>query len=504
MSAGVRMSQARRYSRTTDLRAVSGPALETPPSTIAANVDIRRRRMYERSRFLVLAMGTDCAMILTAYCVSDLAYMTLKRGWSAAWLEKPQLGIFAALIFVFMNVLNHHYTMGEYLNVQAQPRRVFSQWNIAFIGATAAAFLGHVIEDSSRGVFVIFYATALGALFVGRAILHFFLREKSRLGEVTVSSALVVGYAADISGVLQKLDPQRDGVKIAAIRVLSNDPAEREAALADAVILARDLLPDDVIIAIPWERTDVIDECVTAFMRVPAALHLNFAADCVMSRFVTASGQNRLMLPALQLHGHSMSGFGAFLKRMIDMVAAAIGLVALSPLFLAIAIAIKLESPGPIFFRQQRYGFNKEPFRIWKFRTMSTVEDGADVRQATRGDPRISRVGAQLRRYNIDELPQLLNVLSGDMSLVGPRPHAIIHDQAFEPNVTLYARRHNAKPGITGWAQVNGYRGETDTHEKIIQRINHDLHYIDNWSLALDLWIIVLTFFSRKAYANAA
>lgn len=504
MSAGVRMSHARQYLRTTGLRVERGTALETPPFPIVANVDIRRRLTYERSRFLVLAMSIDSAMILVAYCVSDLAYMTLKRGWSAAWLEKPQLGIFAALIFVFMNIASHHYTMSEYLNVQAQPRRVFSLWNIAFIGATTAAFLGHVIEDSSRGVFIIFYATALSALFIGRAILHFFLREKSRRGEVTVSNALVVGFAADIAGVLQQLDPQRNGVKVAAIRVLSNDPAEREAALADAVIFARDLLPDDVIIAIPWERTDVIDECVTAFMRVPAALHLNFAADCVMARFVAASGQNRLMLNALQLQGRSMSGFGAFLKRAIDMVAAAVGLVVVSPLFLAIAIAIKLESPGPVFFRQQRYGFNKKPFRIWKFRTMSTVEDGAEVRQATRDDPRISRVGAQLRRYNIDELPQLLNVLFGDMSLVGPRPHAIIHDHAFEPNVALYARRHNAKPGITGWAQVNGYRGETDTPEKIIQRINHDLHYIDNWSFALDLWIIVLTFVSRKAYANAA
>jgi lipopolysaccharide/colanic/teichoic acid biosynthesis glycosyltransferase len=170
---------------------------------------------------------------------------------------------------------------------------------------------------------------------------------------------------------------------------------------------------------------------------------------------------------------------------------------------LALALAIKLDSPGPVFFRQQRHGFNKETFGIWKFRTMTVSEDGDDVRQARRNDVRITKLGAKLRRYNIDELPQLINVLLGEMSLVGPRPHAIIHDNAFEANVALYARRHNVLPGITGWAQVNGFRGETDTQEKITQRIEHDLYYIDNWSLALDLWILVLTLVSRKAYANA-
>lgn len=471
--------------------------------TPEASLERRFRLSRERLWFTSLALGTDCATILVAYCLSDLAYMTAKNGRSAVWLENPQLGIFVALIFGCSNLWRHRYAVSDYLNIAGQAQRAFIQWNIAFLAATTLAFLSHVIEDSSRGVFIIFYGAGLASLYFGRAALIYYVRDRARRGDVTASRALVVGFSPQIAGLLQRLDPLRDGVKVVSIRVLPTDRVEREAALAEAVEFARGLLPDDVVIAVPWAHTDVIDECLTAFMRVPAALHLDFDPDCVMARFAAAPEHNRLMLRALQLHGDPMTGVGGVLKRVADLAAASLGLLMLAPLLLAVAAAIKLESPGPVFFRQRRYGFNKEPFDIWKFRTMSTVEDGDSVRQATRDDPRITRLGAVLRRFNIDELPQLINVVFGEMSLVGPRPHAIIHDHAFEPNVALYARRHNVKPGITGWAQVNGYRGETDTREKITRRIDHDLYYIDNWSLALDLWIVVLTLFSPKAYTNA-
>ncbi|MBV9219830.1 MAG: sugar transferase, partial [Methylobacteriaceae bacterium] len=154
-------------------------------------------------------------------------------------------------------------------------------------------------------------------------------------------------------------------------------------------------------------------------------------------------------------------------------------------------------------FLQRRYGFNQQSFRIVKFRSMITSEDGADVRQAVRNDSRITRVGAFMRRWNIDELPQLINVLKGDMSLVGPRPHALAHNQHYERKIALYARRHNVRPGITGWAQVNGFRGETATEDRMRSRIEHDLYYIDNWSLWLDLRILALTLLSPKAFRNA-
>ncbi len=152
---------------------------------------------------------------------------------------------------------------------------------------------------------------------------------------------------------------------------------------------------------------------------------------------------------------------------------------------------------------QRRYGFNQQPFRIIKFRTMRALDDGAVIPQARRDDPRLTRIGRWLRRWNIDEIPQLFNVLTGDMSLVGPRPHALSHDHDYERRISLYARRHNVKPGITGWAQINGYRGEIDSDEKIRKRVEHDLFYIDNWSLWLDLKIIARTVLSPAAYRNA-
>jgi exopolysaccharide biosynthesis polyprenyl glycosylphosphotransferase len=180
-----------------------------------------------------------------------------------------------------------------------------------------------------------------------------------------------------------------------------------------------------------------------------------------------------------------------------------LALLLLTPVLIIAAVSIKLDSKGPVFFLQRRFGFNQNTFRIIKFRTMHTTEDGPVIEQARKGDPRITRVGALLRRWNIDELPQLFNVIKGDMSLVGPRPHALSHDREYERRIALYARRHKVKPGITGWAQIRGLRGETDTDEKMRDRVAYDLHYIDNWSLLLDVQILIQTIVSPRSYRNA-
>jgi exopolysaccharide biosynthesis polyprenyl glycosylphosphotransferase len=180
-------------------------------------------------------------------------------------------------------------------------------------------------------------------------------------------------------------------------------------------------------------------------------------------------------------------------KRLADIVLSATCLILLMPLLLMTALAIKLDSSGPVIFRQRRCGFNGRHFNIFKFRTMSVLENGEQVVQAKRNDSRVTRVGALLRRTSIDELPQLLNVLKGDMSIIGPRPHALAHDNEFMELVAKYAYRHHVKPGITGWAQVNGQRGETRTVSDIENRVELDLFYIDNWSLVLDAKILCLT-----------
>jgi len=197
-------------------------------------------------------------------------------------------------------------------------------------------------------------------------------------------------------------------------------------------------------------------------------------------------------------------GFNGLVKTASDYLIAAAALIVTAPLMLLIAIGVKLSSPGPVLFGQRRYGLDGRQITVYKFRTMTVQEDGAQVRQATKDDQRITAFGRLLRRTSLDELPQFINVLQGRMSVVGPRPHAVAHNEAYRKLIDGYMVRHKVKPGITGWAQVNGLRGETDTIEKMQQRIEYDLAYLRNWSLRLDLMIILKTvlviFGDRRAY----
>ena len=235
-------------------------------------------------------------------------------------------------------------------------------------------------------------------------------------------------------------------------------------------------------------------------MNLPVRVEL--APERVLDRFAELRLGRLGPMLTLNVLRPPMGHSGRAFKRVFDIVGASLGLILLSPLFLVVAMLIRLDSPGPALFRQNRYGFNQSPFRIWKFRTMRTQDDGPVVTQASRDDARITRIGRVLRRLNIDELPQLINVLAGQMSLVGPRPHAIAHNRFYEGKIDLYARRHNVLPGITGWAQVNGLRGATDD-AAMEKRVEYDLYYLDNWSLSFDIAVLFLTVFSRRSYRNA-
>ncbi|MGF1469606.1 MAG: exopolysaccharide biosynthesis polyprenyl glycosylphosphotransferase [Sandaracinaceae bacterium] len=196
-------------------------------------------------------------------------------------------------------------------------------------------------------------------------------------------------------------------------------------------------------------------------------------------------------------------GLGGVVKRAEDLLLGGLALAVLAAPLAAIALAVRLDSEGPVIFQQRRYGLDGEEFRCLKFRTMTVTEDGPQVKQATKDDKRITRVGAFLRRTNLDELPQLLNVLRGEMSLVGPRPHAVAHNEKYRELISEYMLRHKVRPGITGWAQVNGWRGQTDTLEKMVRRVEHDLYYIRHWSPWLDLKCLFLTVFGRRVWKNA-
>jgi putative colanic acid biosynthesis UDP-glucose lipid carrier transferase len=224
-----------------------------------------------------------------------------------------------------------------------------------------------------------------------------------------------------------------------------------------------------------------------------------FVFDLVQARFDDVKG-----IPVIAVCETPFTGVNSVVKRMSDVVLASLILLLLTPLMLAIAIGVKLTSPGPVIFKQRRYGLEGEEITVYKFRSMTVCEDGADVPQATKSDMRITPFGAFLRRTSLDELPQFINVLQGRMSIVGPRPHAVAHNEMYRKLISGYMIRHKVKPGITGWAQVNGLRGETETLDKMKARVEYDIEYLRDWSLFLDLWIIARTvlvvFKDRNAY----
>ncbi|UGQ47632.1 undecaprenyl-phosphate glucose phosphotransferase [Massilia endophytica] len=213
-----------------------------------------------------------------------------------------------------------------------------------------------------------------------------------------------------------------------------------------------------------------------------------YVFDLMQARFDNVGG-----MPVIAITETPFTGFNSMIKRASDIILASLILLMLLPLMLVIGLMVKLSSPGPVIFRQRRYGLYGDQIFVYKFRSMTVEEDGPNVVQATKNDRRVTPVGAFLRRSSLDELPQFINVLQGRMSIVGPRPHAVAHNEMYRKLIKGYMLRHKAKPGITGWAQVNGLRGETETLDKMEARIRYDLDYLRNWSLWLDLWIILRT-----------
>ena len=258
----------------------------------------------------------------------------------------------------------------------------------------------------------------------------------------------------------------------------------------------------EVYITLPLGSQPRIVELLEQLQGTTASLF--FVPDVFGISIIQGRLQDMNGVPVVGICETPFTGTNELVKRISDLVIASIIVVLISPLLLAIAIGVKLSSPGPVLFKQRRNGLDGHEIVVYKFRSMRTMEDGEVVRQATRNDPRVTPFGAFLRRTSFDELPQFFNVLQGTMSIVGPRPHAVTHNKEYRQIIKAYMVRHKVKPGITGWAQVNGQRGETDTVEKMRTRVEYDLEYLRNWSLALDLKIIAATirvlFFDRHAY----
>jgi Undecaprenyl-phosphate glucose phosphotransferase len=368
------------------------------------------------------------------------------------------------------------------------------------------------IEDQLARIWAVPFAIFAVSAFVAGRIIGFFILQMLANSQRLRRNIIIVGGGRQAQKLLAQLARERP--RINRVIGIFDDRTERVSKeLGDYPLLgnldalveyAHNNPVDDVIVTLPWSADERLLAIISRLRELPVNIHLG--SDLVGFRFPSRASYSYFGgVPMVQVVNKPLSGWNPAFKALEDLLLAIVILVLFSPVLLLVAIAVKLESPGPIFYRQKRYGFNNQVFNIYKFRSM-TDEPAGNVRtiQATRDDQRVTRVGRFIRRTSLDELPQLLNVLTGDMSLVGPRPHTVDHNEEYSKLVEGYFQRHRVKPGITGWAQVCGLRGETDTLEKMEARVRYDIYYAENWSLLLDLQILAITailgFTGKHAY----
>jgi putative colanic acid biosynthesis UDP-glucose lipid carrier transferase len=426
-----------------------------------------------------------------------------QRAWTAATI--------AAVLFMVVGQSLGLY--GEARGARLKPQ-LTRAWGVWFVGVVPAllflAFFSKRSEEFSRVIVSLWFLAAPVFISVWRTAATLWLRELRARGYNTRAAAIV-----GMTELAEQLALQMQNVPSLGLTVHGyyDDRAEdrchsipeslgrRAGSLNDLVDAARSGEVDLIYIAFPLRAEPRINELLAQLSDTTASVYLAadfFAFNLLHARWGALGG-----VPTVSLHETPFYGVDGWLKRIEDLLLGALILMIIAIPMLIISIWIKLTSPGPALFRQRRYGLNGEVIQVLKFRSMSVTEDGTEIKQATEGDARITKVGAFLRRTNLDELPQFLNVLEGSMSIVGPRPHAVAHNELYRRKIQGYMLRHKVKPGISGWAQVNGWRGETDTLEKMEKRIEHDLDYIRNWSLLWDLQIIFMTVFDTGARRNA-
>ncbi|CAH1677694.1 Undecaprenyl-phosphate glucose phosphotransferase [Hyphomicrobiales bacterium] len=471
-------------------------------ATLTVSRPCRQLRSYWLGPLTSASDGIVVAALvyLASTVYAALAWNTLTPDPSTA-----QLAAMLASLFVFINLMRRRYQIENYLSPRGQIVSAFGVWNITIAAFLGLIFLAKIADHYSRSVILATYLSGIPVIALSRSLIVRWIAAGSRSGRITAARAFLIGREENVMNFVARHKPWHAGFALVDVAFLKPDyagnPAGLSADLAAAVANCRARRSDAVFITLPWSDQKTIEACVVAFANLPVAVHL--APEAIMERYESLHLVQAGSLSSFRLTRPPLSVTEIAVKRAFDIVAAAVGLALTMPLLVLVAALIRLDSPGPVLFRQRRYGFNQQAFRIFKFRTMTTLDDGPVIVQARSDDPRITRVGQVLRRYNLDELPQLLNVLAGDMSLVGPRPHALAHDVEFQRRIANYARRHNVKPGITGWAQVHGLRGETDTDEKMAKRVAYDHWYIDHWSFWLDIAILLRTVFSRQTLLNA-
>jgi len=381
--------------------------------------------------------------------------------------------------------------------------RTFFAWSIAFCMPLLALLPFSVALQISRHWLATWYLASLALLWASRAVMLQFFQRRMRRGKflrrsvivgMTENAMLLADYMLDRvdagSGLIGFID-ERQGGRLPAHRLPYLGGLDR------LEMLVRDGRVDQILLALPASMSGRYDEYVQRLCRLPVQVLLAPDMSLLRTPRKRLASVSMAGAPMFVIAEPPLQGWASLIKRAEDVLLSGAALVVLSPLMLLVGLAVKLESRGPVLFRQRRYGYNHRLIEVYKFRSMhhEMRDEHADV-QTARHDPRVTRVGRFIRKTSLDELPQLFNVFGGSMSMVGPRPHATATKAAnvlFEDAVEEYVSRHRVKPGITGLAQINGYRGETDTLEKIQRRVEYDLHYIENWSLWLDLKILLRT-----------
>lgn len=370
-------------------------------------------------------------------------------------------------------------------------RRLLVGWLLVAIILVSLAAMLKVTSDYSRIWFGYWVLYGGAGLIISQLFEHGWQLHRKRNSKV-VRRLVLVGGGSNGRGVEQRILSDPDGELQLVARFGTDWTGEHVYPVEQLADFVESEQISEVWVAAPWEDTGLLESALTALNEL--VVDVNVIPDLQQYRLLNQSIVDWDGLPIINLSGTPMTGTELRLKAVFDRVLSFLLLLLLSPLFLILAVLVRVSSPGAVFFRQQRHGIGGEPIEILKFRSMAQhAEPEGQFKQATSADTRVTSVGKLLRKTSLDELPQLINVLKGEMSLVGPRPHPLELNDLFMSRIPKYMLRHKVKPGLTGWAQVNGYRGITDTEEKMELRIEHDLWYIQNWSLWLDLKILLQT-----------
>jgi putative colanic acid biosynthesis UDP-glucose lipid carrier transferase len=441
-----------------------------------------------------LATCSDVAIILIASILSTLLYRLYADGSAADISKAMGSGIVVSALCVSLLKMRGMYKPPELLALRRQLHAVFLTWIFVFVllsGAAGALGIGdHLVLGAGVAFAFVGFAILAGQRVIVRALLSKGLNDRKFSGGNVV---LITDQAqSQDTGLAQALTAL--GFRLAGHFILPRprtSSSYRKRLSALVVQHARGFDIEQIVVEADPSRWHELRHFVAELRVLP--FPVVFVPVGAASEMFARPTRDFGSAIGVEVQRGPLAPIECAAKRCVDLIGAGICLLMLAPLLAAVAVIIKLDSQGPVLFRQQRCGFNGRGFAIYKFRTMRVLENGSSITQAGPGDSRVTRIGKWLRVTSIDELPQLLNVLEGSMSLIGPRPHAMAHDSQFDKAVQRYAFRRRVKPGLTGWAQIHGCRGPTPTKDLIEQRVEYDLWYIDNWSLRLDLAILLRT-----------